>query len=213
MAADEIEMVEIGPGDIGVLIEALRKLNNGIDALKLTVSYLNERVAELQKAIGGLEKALQSHLDSMHEEREHFEKEVESLLGELDERNARFAKDIKLSLDLFLERMSRRLDKLQESIEELNGDVAALRAQMREYELLATDAANTVKAETSSVRSKVSEMEALIAELSSRIDRLEGDIIAANRENQAVFGEILTRLSAIEKMLKGESLEAEAGLS
>jgi len=210
VAADEVEMVEIGPGEIDVLIEALRKLNNGIDALKLTVGYLNKRVAELQKAIVGLENALQSHLDTMHEEREHFEKEVETLLSELEERNTRFAKDIKLSLDLFLERMSRRLEKLHESIEELNGDVAALRAQMREYELLATDAANTVKAETSSVRSKVSEMEALIAELSARLDRLEGDIIAANKESQAMFGEILTRLNAIERMLRGEAPEAGA---
>jgi len=204
LSQDEIEMVEVGPTDIDVLIEALRKLNNGIDALKITVSYLNEHVAGLQKTIDGLEKALQEHIGSMQEERRQLEDEIEALIKRLDERNAKFAKEIKLSMDLFLDNMSRRLEKLQDKLGELDSDIASIRAQMRELELVSTDAANVVKAETSSVRSKVSELEALVAELSTRLDKLESDILASNRENEARFGEILTRLAAIERLVKGE---------
>ncbi|MEM4562451.1 MAG: hypothetical protein QW650_05040 [Thermofilum sp.] len=194
---DEVEVIEIGEGDIALLLAALKRLNNGIYALKVTLDFLSSRVGTLQDSISNLEKALKEHLSSFQEEtKKHMEEErtfFEKLRGEVGS----LPKDMKLSLDLFLEKLSGELEKSTELAKTFEEDVALLRSQMKEVQLVVSDVLTGVRGDIGGLKAKTTELEALTTELAQRVMRLEETMLASIKELRLAIQDISLQISAL----------------
>ncbi|UNQ72851.1 hypothetical protein [Infirmifilum sp. NZ] len=200
-SGDEVEIVEVGEGDIAVLLAALRRLNNGVYALKVTVDFLNSRVGSLVDSIKELEKSLESHLEGFKIEGEKITSENRKVLEELKQESRSMTQEIKISMDVFLEKLSQEINKLYDSIQIINGDVNTILSQMKEVELVMTDTTASVKAEVSTLRTKYQDTEVLLSELSQRVGRLEELLLAAVNELRISNQEISLRMLNVEKRL------------
>ncbi len=205
---DEVEIVEVGEGDIAVLITALRRLNNGVYALKVSLDFLNSRVGTLLDNIKELEKSLEGHLEGFKSEREKFSSESKKALEELKSESQKMTQEIKLSMDVFLEKLSHEIERLYDSIHGVSADINTILSQMKEVELVMTDTTAAVKAEASTLRTKYQDTEALVSELSQKISRLEETILAAINELRISNQELSLRMLNIEKRL-AEQLQAK----
>jgi len=200
-SGDEVEIVEVGEGDIAVLLAALRRLNNGVYALKVTVDFLNSRVGALLDNIKDLEKSLESHLEGFRSEREKFSSESKRTLDELRQESQNMTREIKLSMDVFLERLSQEMEKLCNSIQGVNADVNTILSQLKEVELVMTDTTTSIKAESSTLRAKYQDTEALLSDLAQRVSRLEETLLAALSELRISNQDLSLRMLNIEKRL------------
>ncbi|QOJ79547.1 hypothetical protein IG193_03560 [Infirmifilum lucidum] len=198
---DEVEIVEVGEGDIAVLVAALRRLNNGVYALKVSLDFLNSRVGTLLDNIRELEKSLESHLEGFKSEREKFSSENRKALEELKSEAQKMTQEIKLSMDVFFEKLSREIERLYDSIHGVSADINTILSQMKEVELVMTDTTAAVKAEAGTLRTRYQDTEALISELSQRVSRLEETVLAAINELRISNQELSLRMSNIEKRL------------
>lgn len=205
--SDEVEIVEVGEGDIAVLLAALRRLNNGVYALKVTVDFLNSRMGTLLDTVKELEKSLNFHLEGFKAEKEAFTNESRRTLEEYRKETRGLSQEMRLSMDLFFEKLSGEMEKLYDSIRAIDSNINTLLSQLKEVELVLTDTAAALKAETTSLRAKYSETESLVSELSQKTSRLEETILAAVSELRLALHELSLKVLELEKLLgemKGE---------
>jgi chromosome segregation ATPase len=205
-----IEIVEIGEGDIAVLLAALKRLNNGIYALKVTVDFLSSRIGSLQENISNLEKALREHTTRMQEEMGKFSAESREILDSMRGYAEALPKDVRLSLDLFLEKLSRDLEEARSLVNTVEGDILSLRAQVKEVQMVVADTMSSVKADVSSLRAKFSEMEAVLSELAQRVSRLEETMLATTRQLEFAIRDLSTQVAALRmKVSQGQEEQSE----
>lgn len=206
---DEVEVIEIGEGDIALLLAALKRLNNGIYALKVTLDFLSSRVGTLQDSISNLEKALKEHLASFREEsKRHMEEErafFENFRGEVGS----VSKDVRLSLDLFLEKLSGELERSIELAKTFEEDVALLRSQMKEVQLVVSDVLTGVRGDIGGLKAKTAELEALTTELAQRVMRLEETTLASLKELRLAIQDISLQISALREEHRRAKAEAD----
>ena len=205
-----IEIVEIGEGDIAVLLAALKRLNNGIYALKVTVDFLSSRIGSLQENISSLEKALREHTTRMQEEMGKFSAESREIRDSMRGYAEALSKDVRLSLDLFLEKLSRDLEEARSLVNTVEGDILSLRAQVKEVQMVVADTMSSVKADVSSLRAKFSEMEAVLSELAQRVSRLEETMLATTRQLEFAIRDLSTQVTALRmKVSQGQEEQSE----
>jgi len=205
-----IEIVEIGEGDIAVLLAALKRLNNGIYALKVTVDFLSSRIGALQENIFNLEKALRDHISRFQEETGKFSEESKEVLNSLRTYAETVPKEVRLSLDLFLEKLSRDLEEARSLVNTVESDILSLRAQVKEIQIVVTDTMSSVKADVSSLRAKFSEMEAVLSELAQKVARLEETVLATTKQLELAIRDLSTQVSAIRtKVSRGQKEQSE----
>lgn len=194
---DEVEIVEIGEGDIALLLAALKRLNNGIYALKVTLDFLSSRVGTLQDGISNLERALKEHLASFREESRKSMEEERAFFESFRNEVGGLPKEVRLSLDLFLEKLSGELDETANLLRVLEGDIVSLRSQMKEVQLVVTDALAGVRGDVEGLSAKVSEMEALLAELAQRVARLEEITLTSIKELRLALQDVSLQVTAL----------------
>uniref|UniRef100_A0A7J3X8Q9 Uncharacterized protein n=1 Tax=Thermofilum pendens TaxID=2269 RepID=A0A7J3X8Q9_THEPE len=205
-----IEIVEIGEGDIAVLLAALKRLNNGIYALKVTVDFLSSRIGALQENMSNLEKALREHITQFQEETSRFSSESKDVLDNLRTYAEAVPKEVRLSLDLFLEKLSRDLEDARSLVSSVEGDILSLRAQIKEVQIVVADTMTSVKADVSSLRAKFSEMEAVLAELAQKVTRLEETMLAVTKQLEFAIRDLSTQVSALRrKISQGQEMHDE----
>uniref|UniRef100_A0A7C1P0X7 Uncharacterized protein n=1 Tax=Thermofilum pendens TaxID=2269 RepID=A0A7C1P0X7_THEPE len=205
-----IEIVEIGEGDIAVLLAALKRLNNGIYALKVTVDFLSSRIGALQENMSNLEKALREHITQFQEETSRFSSESKDVLDDLRTYAEAVPKEVRLSLDLFLEKLSRDLEDARSLVSSVEGDILSLRAQIKEVQIVVADTMTSVKADVSSLRAKFSEMEAVLAELAQKVTRLEETMLAVTKQLEFAIRDLSTQVSALRrKISQGQEMHDE----
>ena len=205
-----IEIVEIGEGDIAVLLAALKRLNNGIYALKVTVDFLSSRIGALQENMSNLEMALREHITQFQEETSRFSSESKDLLDDLRTYAEAVPKEVRLSLDLFLEKLSRDLEDARSLVSSVEGDILSLRAQIKEVQIVVADTMTSVKADVSSLRAKFSEMEAVLAELAQKVTRLEETMLAVTKQLEFAIRDLSTQVSALRrKISQGQEMHDE----
>lgn len=202
-ARDEIEVVEIGEGDIALLLAALKRLNNGVYALKVTLDFLSSRVGTLQSSISSLEKALKEHLELFSREIAKHGEEERVFLEKLKAEVGGIPKEVRLSLDMFLEKLSSELEQYEELSKMLESDISALRSQVKETQLVVADFLTGVKGSVGELKAKTSEMEAVLAELSQRVSRLEETTLAGLRELRLALQDLSLQLASLREKLLG----------
>lgn len=207
---DEVEVVEIGEGDIALLLAALKRLNNGIYALKVTLDFLSSRVGTLQDSISNLEKALKEHLTSFREEsRRRLEEErafFDRVRGEVEG----IPKEVRLSLDLFLERLSSELEENVKVVKTFEEDTASLRSQMKEVQLVVSDILTGVRGDVGGLRAKTAGLETLVVELAQKVASLEETTLASLKELRLAIQDISLQVSALREESRRTEREANA---
>jgi predicted nucleic acid-binding Zn-ribbon protein len=207
---DEVEVVEIGEGDIAILLAALKRLNSGVYALKVTLDFLNSRIGALPERIRELEDALKAHEDFFSQESkrvsENLQRHGEGIRSEYQE----LVKNLRLQLDLFIEKLSSQLQEVQGFIATISQDINMIMSKLREVEVISTDTSTAVKGEVKSLSAKIANMELTLNELSQRISKLEETQLTMLREYSLQIQELSLKLTGIEKMLK-DSCMREAG--
>jgi hypothetical protein len=203
-----IEIVEIGEGDIAVLLAALKRLNNGIYALKVTVDFLSSRIGALQENIFNLEKALRDHIARVQEETGRLSAESKEVLNSMRSYAETLPKEVRLSLDIFLEKLSRDLEETRDLVGAVGGDILSLRSQVKEVQMVVTDTMSSVKADVGSLRAKLSEVEAVVSELAQRVLRLEETTLATYRQLELAIRDLSTQVTALRMRISPSREEA-----
>ncbi|ABL78203.1 hypothetical protein Tpen_0801 [Thermofilum pendens Hrk 5] len=206
---DEVEIVEVGEGDVALLLAALKRLNNGVYALKVTLDFLNTRVGTLQGQIKELEEALKSHLEAFQAENSRLAESVNRVSREFKEGTDTLTKNVQLSLDMFLEKLSGELTRLEDTLSTITQDVSAVMSKLKEVELVSTDAATAVKSDVNSLRGSMSNVELALNELSQRVTRLEESQLAALRQYSLELQEVSLKLTQVNQLLQ-KLLEKES---
>lgn len=121
--SDDIEVVEIGEGDIAVLLAALKRLNNGVYALKVTLDFLTSRIATLPDRVKEMEEALKTHEEFFNQESKKVTESLQKHEENIKKENQELLSNLRLQLDLFVEKLSNQLQAMQDLITTVNQDV------------------------------------------------------------------------------------------
>jgi len=174
-----------------VLPEAIRTLYSGVSSLKVSIDFLNEKVIELERSLEELSKLTAEYMDK-------FSKDSQILIKALEDFSEKSSKDMGTTLDLFLGKFHRDIERLVSTHEELLGELSSIRTIIQDKlgailevysdlrnEVLTVksllnesivslgDLSVQMKANYSSLTSKMHELELLITDLSLRIAKIE----------------------------------------
>lgn len=176
MGNSEVEYVELEEELLPALTVGVRRLSDGVNALKVYLENISEHVSALREENSKLKQILEADRRTLEEERrkllEQFEgtvKVLESLLDRLD-------RDVKTMLDLGLGGISSKLSSLTSKVELIDQDIQAykLESKNRLNELI--DQVAAIKGEIYELKSKLEELSVLVYDLGIRVKCLEESV-------------------------------------
>ncbi len=201
MSNSEIEYVELEEELLPALTVGVRRLSDGVNALKVYLENISKHVSALREENSKLKQILEADRRTLEEERhklfEQFEgtvKVFESLLDRLD-------RDVKAMLDLGLGGISSKLSSLTSKIDLVDQDIQAYKLENKNRLNELIDQVAAVKEEIYGLKSKLEELSVLVYDLGIRVKCLEENI--AVRVND--LGLLLTDLTLTLKSSGGQS--------
>jgi len=171
-------------------MNAIRSLSAGIASLKIATELLTTRVEDLHEDILKL-------TDLMTKSLSEFEEKSENLITKMGELSEKTPRELKITFDLFLEGLSRKISEVVEEYNklldeislirgkmaegltsvfsecnELRGEVASLRSANKDLSLLLTELLASFEKESAAIKSKLHDIELLLVDVSVRVGKL-----------------------------------------
>lgn len=187
---NEVEFIELEEELLPALAVGVRRLSDGVHALKLTLETLSEQVKVLREESVKLAHLLEANKELLDEERKKLAKHVEELNEMFEDFMSRLDKSVKAALDLGLEGVDRKLRELNDRVAEASQEVQASRLESRERTAVVMGEISDLRGEVYELKSRVSDLSKLVYELDMRIRRLEENLVAGIKEVKLLIGEL-----------------------
>lgn len=199
--SDNTEIVEYGENHISMLMLAVKRLYEGLSAVKISLDTLNETIYDLKETITALEKDFEIITKQVAEERKLIVANLEKFASAIEERAKTLNRDLKLTLDVFIEDFRQEVKKAAEVQQSLSIEIAELKTVINELKTINMDSWSRVESDIETLRSKHKETELLLKELSSDILCLNSDVNTRIKELELLLEDVSTRLSYIETQI------------
>lgn len=199
--SDNTEIVEYGENHISMLMLAVKRLYEGLSAVKISLDTLNETIYNLKETIASLEKDFEKLAKQITEERKLIAANLEKFASAIEERTKTLNRDLKLTLDVFIEDFRQEVKKAAEVQQSLSIEIAELKTVINELKTINMDSWSRVESDIETLRSKHKETELLLKELSSDILGLNSDVNTRIKELELLLEDVSTRLSYIETQI------------
>jgi len=196
---DDIEVIDVTENDVAVLMMAIKKLHDGIYALKVSTDFLNNRVEDLKTSITELNQALEKNEVLFSEEKQHIKDTLDRLEKSLDKFSKSISQDIKITLDIFLERFGGDIKNFTHTIATFSEDLAAIKTEIKNFTVTSIEYLNESKYEVSSIRSDIKNLALLVSELSAKITSLEQTFLTRMKDLELELQELSLKILKIEK--------------
>ncbi|OYT54158.1 MAG: hypothetical protein B6U76_07765 [Desulfurococcales archaeon ex4484_217_2] len=210
---DNTEIVEYGENHISMLMLAVKRLYEGLSAVKISLDTLNETIYNLKETITAIEKDFEKITKQVTEERKLIVANLEKFASVIEEHTKTLNKDLKLTLDVFIEDFRQEVKKAAEVQQSLSVEIAELKTVINELKTINMDSWSRVESDIETLRSKHKETELLLKELSSDILALNSDVNMRIKELELLLEDLSARLSYIETQIsqrkKREKVEEE----
>ncbi|RLE99465.1 MAG: hypothetical protein DRJ57_02300 [Thermoprotei archaeon] len=187
---NEVEFIELEEELLPALAVGVRRLSDGVHALKLTLETLSEQVKVLREESVKLAHLLEANKELLDEERKKLAKHVEDLNEMFEDFMSRLDKSVKAALDLGLEGVDRKLRELNDRVAEASQEVQASRLESRERTAIVMGEISDLRGEVYELKSRISDLSKLVYELDMRIRRLEENLTAGIKEVKLLIGEL-----------------------
>ncbi len=198
---DNTEIVEYGENHISMLMLAVKRLYEGLSAVKISLDTLNETIYNLKETITAIEKDFEKITKQVTEERKLIVANLEKFASAIEEHTKTLNKDLKLTLDVFIEDFRQEVKKAAEVQQSLSVEIAELKTVINELKTINMDSWSRVESDIETLRSKHKETELLLKELSSDILALNSDVNMRIKELELLLEDLSARLSYIETQI------------
>jgi len=196
-----------------MLMLAVKRLYEGLSAVKISLDTLNETIYNLKETITAIEKDFEKITKQVTEERKLIVANLEKFASVIEEHTKTLNKDLKLTLDVFIEDFRQEVKKAAEVQQSLSVEIAELKTVINELKTINMDSWSRVESDIETLRSKHKETELLLKELSSDILALNSDVNMRIKELELLLEDLSARLSYIETQIsqrkKREKVEEE----
>ncbi len=191
-----------------MLMLAVKRLYEGLSAVKISLDTLNESIYNLKETIADIEKDFEKMANQVTEERKLIVTNLEKFASTIEEHTKTLNRDLKLTLDIFIEDFRKEIKKAAEVQQSLSVEIAELKASINELKTINMDSWSRVKSDIETLRSTHKETGLLFKELSSDIMGLNSDVNTRIKELELLLEDVSARLSYIEAQItqlkKGE---------
>jgi len=196
-----------------MLMLAVKRLYEGLSAIKISLDTLNETIYNLKETITAIEKDFEKITKQVAEERKLIVANLEKFASAIEEHAKTLNRDLKLTLDVFIEDFRQEVKKAAEVQQSLSVEIAELKTVINELKTINMDSWSRVESDIETLRSKHRETELLLKELSSDILGLNSDVNMRIKELELLLEDLSARLSYIETQIsqrkKREKVEEE----
>lgn len=197
-----MEIIEYGEDKVNMLMLAVKRLYEGLAALKLSIDTLNENIFAVRELLDKIERDVSEAVKSLHEERDLLRKEMKEHMAELEGLRDRVEQQVKLVADVFLEKIDTELSKAAEAFKSIPVEVAEIRSRIKEYGSLSVDAWHDVKSEVLLLRGCFEELQMSIRELAMQVKESGETTNARIRELELLVADLASRVARLEETLK-----------
>ncbi|RLF05911.1 MAG: hypothetical protein DRK00_03160 [Thermoprotei archaeon] len=187
---NEVEFIELEEELLPALAVGVRRLSDGVHALKLTLETLSEQVRVLKEESVKLTHLLEANKELLDEERRKLAKHIEELNRMFEDFMGRLDKSVKAILDLGLEGVDRKLRELSDRIAEASQEVQASRLENRERTAVVMGEISDLRGEVYELKSRIADLSKLVYELDMRVRRLEESLATGIREVKLLISEL-----------------------
>ncbi len=148
------------------LRDIIRSIYSGLSSLKVSLGLLEKRLSSLEENVSVSAEQLTKLVAE-------FRKEKDDMLSRLEKEGAEHRRELRGVIEVFLDRVTDRLDSLYGTTEQLVNEVAATRGDLSDKLLAVMDVCNELKVEVYSLRSEIRNLTLMMADLSAG---LKGEI-------------------------------------
>ncbi len=200
MARGSVEIVEYGDEKVNMVLLAVKRLYDGVMALKIAVDTLNENVYATRDLLKEMREILSKTTAQLKEERELMKREISNAINELRDVRDRIEHDVKLTIDLFLERLNSEMKRLEEAYKDLPSEISAIKSKINETLSVSVDSWNEVKSEVTLLRSETEDLQLSLRELALQLRELNENVCSRLRELELLVADMSTRLAKLEEL-------------
>jgi len=170
-----------------VLLSAIRSLSAGIASLKIAVELLTTRVEDLHEDVLKLTKLMTQTLSE-------FQERSEKLITRMSEFSEKTPSEFKMSFDLFLERLSKKVSEMMEEYNKLLDELSLIRGKLSEGLISVFSECNELKSEVATVRSSNKDLSLLLTELLATFERESAAIKAKLHDIELLLVDMSVRV-------------------
>ena len=198
---DNTEIVEYGENHISMLMLAVKRLYEGLSAVKISLDTLNETIYNLKETITAIEKDFEKITKQVTEERKLIVANLEKFASVIEEHTKTLNRDLKLTLDVFIEDFRQEVKKAAEVQQSLSVEIAELKTVINELKTINMDSWSRIESDIETLRSEHKETELLLKELSSDLLGFNSDIKTRIKELELLIEDLSARLSHVENQI------------
>lgn len=205
MGSSEIEYVELEEELLPALTVGVRRLSDGVNALKVYLENISEHVSALREESSKLKQILEADRRTLEEERRRLIEQSEVIVKTFENLLDRLDRDVKAMLDLGLGGIASKLSSLTSKVDLIDQDIQAFKLENKNRVNDLINQAAVMKEEIYGLKSKLEEFSILIYDLEMRIKYLEESM--ATKVND--LGVLLTDLALTLKNSDEQSREKQ----
>lgn len=170
-----------------VLMNAIRSLSAGIASLKIAIELLTSRVEDLHEDVLKMSNLI-SQTSS------EFQERSENLVAKMNEFSEKTPSELKMTFDLFLEGLSKKMSEVVEKYNEMLDELSLIRGKLSEGLISVFSECNELKSEVATVRSSNKDLSLLLTELLATFEKESASIKAKLHDIELLLVDISVRL-------------------